>query len=81
MSLADLLAAVGRAIMKFGGAERRRCCKAQAELMALDDHMLADIGLRRAQIAEIAHRDAEERQARGPAASAMQSRPARHRPA
>ena len=76
MSLVEFIVAAGRAI-----AERRRRRKAQAELMALDERTLADIGLRRAQIAGIVYGDAEERHARGPAASAMRTRPARHRPA
>jgi uncharacterized protein YjiS (DUF1127 family) len=45
MSILNLLIAPGRAI-----AERQRRERAYAELMALDDHSLADIGVRRSQI-------------------------------
>ena len=48
MSLINLLVSAGR---RFSGWQRRR--QAYAELMALDDHSLADIGLHRSQIASL----------------------------
>ncbi len=45
MSILNLLIAAGRAI-----ADWRRRQRAYAELMALDDRSLADIGIRRSQI-------------------------------
>jgi uncharacterized protein YjiS (DUF1127 family) len=45
MSVTNLLTAARRAF-----SERRRRERAYAELTALDDHSLADIGLRRSQI-------------------------------
>jgi uncharacterized protein YjiS (DUF1127 family) len=46
MSMINLFTSAARAI-----AERRRRERAYAELMALDDHSLADIGVSRSQIA------------------------------
>ncbi|MBV8507981.1 MAG: DUF1127 domain-containing protein [Alphaproteobacteria bacterium] len=46
MSVVNLLISAGR---RFSGWRRRQ--QAYAELMALDDRSLADIGLRRSQIA------------------------------
>lgn len=48
MSVLNLLLSAGRAI----GAWRRRS-RAYAELMALDDHSLADIGIHRSEIPAI----------------------------
>lgn len=45
MSVVNLFVSVGHAI-----AERRRKARAYAELMALDDRCLSDIGIRRSQI-------------------------------
>ena len=45
MSIVSLFTAAGRTL-----AEWRRRERAYAELMALDDHCLADIGIRREQI-------------------------------
>ena len=48
MSVINLLISAGR---RFSGWRRRQ--RAYAELMALDDHSLADIGLHRSQIASL----------------------------
>ena len=48
MSVVNLLISAGR---RFSGWRRRQ--QAYAELMALDDHSLADIGLHRSQIASL----------------------------
>ena len=45
MSIVNLFVSAGRAL-----ADRRRRQRAYAELMALDDRSLADIGVRRSQI-------------------------------
>jgi uncharacterized protein YjiS (DUF1127 family) len=49
MSLVNLFTAAGRAL-----AQRLHERRVYTELMALDDHVLADIGLRRAQIRALA---------------------------
>jgi uncharacterized protein YjiS (DUF1127 family) len=72
MLFADLFVAVKRAL-----AERRRQREEQAELLALDEHTLADIGLRRAQIAGIIYGEAEQPPAHRPAGRAMRTQ---HRP-
>ena len=48
MSVINLLISTGR---RFSGWRQRQ--QAYAELMALDDHSLADIGLHRSQIASL----------------------------
>jgi uncharacterized protein YjiS (DUF1127 family) len=48
MSIVNLLVSAGR---RFSGWRHRQ--QAYAELMALDDHSLADIGLHRSQIASL----------------------------
>ena len=48
MSVVNLLVSAGR---RFSGWRHRQ--QAYAELMALDDHSLADIGLHRSQIASL----------------------------
>ena len=48
MFMINLLISIGRAL-----SEWRRREQAYAELMALDDHALADIGLHRSQIAAL----------------------------
>ena len=48
MSVTNLLISAGR---RFSGWRQRQ--QAYAELMALDDHSLADIGLHRSQIASL----------------------------
>lgn len=50
MSVINLFISAGRAI-----AEWHRRDRAYAELMALDDHSLADIGIHRSQIGGLVH--------------------------
>jgi uncharacterized protein YjiS (DUF1127 family) len=76
MSFANLLVAAGRAV-----AERRRRHADYAELMALDDRTLADIGIHRSEIAGIIYGEDGERRAAAPAARAIRTRRVLHGPA
>ncbi len=76
MSFVNSLVAAGRAVV-----ERRRRHAAYAELMALDERMLADIGIHRSQLAGIVYGDADKRCAATPAPRAIRTRPVLHGPA
>jgi uncharacterized protein YjiS (DUF1127 family) len=76
MSFANLVVAAGRAV-----AERRRRHADYVELMALDDRMLADIGIHRSDIAGIVYGETGERPAAAPAACAIRTRRVLHGPA
>jgi uncharacterized protein YjiS (DUF1127 family) len=80
MSLTNLAVAAGHAV-----AEWRRRRRAYAELMTLDDRTLADIGIRRSQIAGVVYGKTEPsaRPSTAPASapSAERARPAMHKAA
>ena len=74
MSILNLFMAIGRAF-----AERRRRQRAYAELMALDDLSLADIGLHRSQIRALVEGDLARAEERAAADEAISYWPAQAR--
>lgn len=64
MFLVNLFSAAGKALSDW-----RRQQRAYAELMALDDHALADIGIRRSEIRAILAADREAARSAQPATS------------
>ena len=76
MSLTNLFVAGGHAFSQW-----RKRHKAYAELTALDDRTLADIGIRRSEIAGIVYGNPAPRRAPAPSVSAKRGRPALHKAA
>ncbi len=76
MSLVNLFTTAGKAI-----AEWHRQQRAYAELMALDDRALADIGIRRSEIRAILAADRNAAKAATPTASPQPRRLGRHQAA
>jgi len=76
MALVNLFTAAGKAI-----AEWHRQQRAYAELMALDDRSLADIGIRRSEIRAVLAADRKAAKVAAPTASPQPHRLGRHQAA